>query len=134
MTEALANEFAAEWIAAWNAHDIDRILSHYADDVRFTSPFVQRIAGQADGVLQGIPALRTYFDAALAKYPDLHFKLELVLAGVNSATLKYRSVNNLHAAEVMVLNADGQISSVLAHYASEATHDRSNPQNPKQSS
>lgn len=26
-------DFAHEWIAAWNAHDLERILAHYADDV-----------------------------------------------------------------------------------------------------
>jgi len=27
---------AQEWIAAWNAHDLERILAHYADDVELT--------------------------------------------------------------------------------------------------
>ncbi|MBS1815296.1 MAG: nuclear transport factor 2 family protein [Acidobacteria bacterium] len=120
MTETDARQFAAEWIAAWNAHDLDRILSHYADDVRFVSPFVQRIMGQQDGVVQGIPALRDYFSRGLAAYPDLRFELYTVLAGVNSVTLYYGSVKNLLAAEVMAFDSDGRISSVLAHYASEA--------------
>jgi hypothetical protein len=30
--------FAAEWIAAWNAHDLDRILSHYAADAVVRTP------------------------------------------------------------------------------------------------
>lgn len=119
MTEAAAKTFAAEWIAAWNAHDLDRILSHYADDVRFTSPFVQRITGQQDGVVQGIPALRAYFEAALKAYPELHFDLITVLAGVHSVTLYYRSVKNFLAAEVMVFDSHGRISSVLAHYTNE---------------
>jgi ketosteroid isomerase-like protein len=33
-----AERFAADWIAAWNSHDLDVILSHYADDVVFHSP------------------------------------------------------------------------------------------------
>ena len=28
---AFAEHFANDWIAAWNAHDLDRVLSHYAD-------------------------------------------------------------------------------------------------------
>lgn len=118
MTEGKAKEFAAEWIAAWNAHDIDRILMHYADGIRFTSPFVQRITGQQDGVVQGISALRDYFSNALKAYPDLHFELITVLTGVNSVTLYYRSVKNLLAAEVMVLDTQGRVETVLAHYAS----------------
>ena len=26
------HRFAAEWIAAWNSHDLERILAHYTDD------------------------------------------------------------------------------------------------------
>jgi hypothetical protein len=32
MTHADALAFAEVWVAAWNAHDLGRILSHYADD------------------------------------------------------------------------------------------------------
>jgi len=50
------DEFCNDWIAAWNAHDLERILSHYREDVLFTSPFAAR-AGARDGVLHGLPAL-----------------------------------------------------------------------------
>ena len=39
--------FAHEWIAGWNARDLDRILDHYADDVIFSSPKAQAITGSA---------------------------------------------------------------------------------------
>ena len=29
-SEQIAVDFAAKWIAAWNARDLDRILKHYA--------------------------------------------------------------------------------------------------------
>ena len=29
-----AFEFAEEWIASWNSHDLDRILSHYTEILR----------------------------------------------------------------------------------------------------
>jgi len=29
-SEQIAADFAAKWIAAWNARDLDRILKHYA--------------------------------------------------------------------------------------------------------
>ena len=32
-----AHEFAREWIAAWNSHDLELILSHYADDFEMAS-------------------------------------------------------------------------------------------------
>jgi ketosteroid isomerase-like protein len=35
-----AEHFASEWIAAWNAHDLTRVLSHYADDFEMSSALV----------------------------------------------------------------------------------------------
>lgn len=35
-----ADHFAIEWIASWNAHDLPRILSHYADDFEMSSPYI----------------------------------------------------------------------------------------------
>lgn len=37
---AWSQEFAREWIAAWNAHDLERILSHYTDDFEMSSPLI----------------------------------------------------------------------------------------------
>jgi ketosteroid isomerase-like protein len=41
--------FADEWTDAWNAHDLDRILSHYAADVVFESPVIRERLGKASG-------------------------------------------------------------------------------------
>jgi ketosteroid isomerase-like protein len=35
-----ALEFAAEWVRAWNAHDLERIFAHYADDFEMVLPFI----------------------------------------------------------------------------------------------
>ena len=74
--------FAEDWIAAWNDHDVDRILAHYRDDVVFTSPFVTMHAFAADGVVHGRDALRRYFVRALSNYPDLRFEPIAVVPGV----------------------------------------------------
>ena len=41
-----AERFAAEWIAAWNSHDLETILSHYADDIVFRSPRIAVVMGE----------------------------------------------------------------------------------------
>ncbi len=33
-----AQKFAKEWIAAWNAHDMEEILRHYADTIEIQHP------------------------------------------------------------------------------------------------
>ena len=115
-----AEAFAAEWIEAWNGHDLDAILSHYAEDIEFQSPVVVRLLNEKSGTIRGKQALRAYFERGLAAYPDLRFQLRQVLPGVESVTLYYDSINELTAAEVMELTATGQVRRVLAHYAAKA--------------
>jgi len=108
---------AQEWIAAWNAHDLDRILAHYAEDVELISPFVAKLTDRSEGVVRGKAALRDYFTRGLEAYPALRFDFMRLYPGVRSCVVEYRSVNGLMAAELMEFDAKGKISRVLAHYA-----------------
>jgi hypothetical protein len=109
-------QFAADWYEGWNNHDLDAILEHYAEDIAFTSPFVARLAG-GDGTLHGRDELRRYFATAFERFPDLHFEPIAVATGVDSVVLHYRSVQGLLAAEMMILNDEGKVARVYAHYA-----------------
>jgi ketosteroid isomerase-like protein len=110
-------ELAADWFEAWNAHDLERILSHYREDVVFTSPFVSSLSGRADGRLLGKDALRAYFEVALERFPDLRFERISVTVGVSSLVLNYISVESKTAAELLILDGDGLVSESVAHYA-----------------
>ena len=112
----LIAEFEREWIGAWNAHDLDRILAHYRDDVRFVSPFAARF-GAPHGQLSGRRALREYFARGLATYPALRFEPIAALGGIDSIALYYRSVEDRAAIEVMELDDRGQVRRAVAHYA-----------------
>jgi hypothetical protein len=115
---SLAADFAAEWIAAWNAHDLERILEHYAPDIEFTSPLVSRLLNRNENTLRGVAALRVYFRQALNAYPNLRFVPRRVYAGARSLVIQYESVSNLLAAEVMEFNDAGLACRVCAHYVS----------------
>jgi len=116
LTRTEADELAGHWIKAWNDHDLERILAHYADDVVFSSPFIQTVGISGAGVVSGKEALRGYFTAALTRYPSLMFRLQAVFCGIDSVTLLYESVNGLLAAETMILNERHEVSRVLAQY------------------
>lgn len=118
-----ARRVADEWFDAWNSHDLEGVLRHYAHDVEFTSPFVVELTGRADGTLHGIDELRTYFSRALAAFPELRFTGLRIAQGVSSITLCYCSVRGLDAAETMFFGHDGKIVSVLAHYHEHAASD-----------
>ncbi|KAA2244481.1 nuclear transport factor 2 family protein [Chitinophaga agrisoli] len=110
------NNFAQEWVNAWNNHDLEAIMAHYAEDVIFYSPFIQKLNNDPSGRIQGKEALKAYFTRGLQAFPDLHFELHQVLEGVQSVVLYYTSVNNRLSAEMMVLNEQEKVVEVRAHY------------------
>src|SRR6188472_1351361 len=87
ITREFAEDFAAEWITAWNAHDLDRVLEHYADDFELSSPFIVKVAGEPSGVLRGRAAVRAYWAKALALRPELRFELLGVYCGIASIVI-----------------------------------------------
>jgi ketosteroid isomerase-like protein len=116
MDKACAEHFAADWIESWNAHDLGRILSHYADDFEMSSPFIIQIAGEPSGTLKGKAAVGAYWSKALSLIPDLRFELVTTLIGVNSITLYYKGTRGF-AAEVFHFGPDQKVSRAYAHYA-----------------
>ena len=114
MTQLHANDFAAHWLASWNARDLAQILEHYAEDIEFSSPFAAGLTG--DSLVVGKAALTNYFFLALGRFPDLHFSQMRAFPGHDSVVLVYRSVNGLEAAETMVFNSNERVRRVWAHY------------------
>jgi len=108
--------FAREWIHAWNSHDLERILSHYSDDVEVTTPMIKIAMGVDDGTVRGKDAARRYWAAALQKVPDLHFELVDIAQSVSSVALYYKSIMGKMAIEVMWFNECGKVNKVIAHY------------------
>lgn len=117
ITREFADAFAAEWIAAWNARDLDRILSHYAPDFSFSSPFIAERFGEPGGILRGHDAMRAYWGAALSRQPGLRFALRTVLAGVASVVIVYDRHDGRVGAEHFEFGADGKVLRSSAHYA-----------------
>ncbi len=117
MDAAFAQRFAVDWIAAWNAHDLDRVLAHYTETFEMTSPMIMQIAGEDSGTLRGKSAVRAYWSKALQIIPDLKFELLSILVGVGSITLHYRGAGGRLAAEVFHFDAEGNVSKAFAHYA-----------------
>ena len=115
MDKAFAEKFAREWIEAFNSHDLDRVLAHYADDFEMNSPVIIQLAGEPDGRLKGKDAVRAYWGRALEKFPGLHFELLNVYLGVNSIVINYRGHRGL-SSEVFHFDGAGAVIRAYAHY------------------
>ncbi len=111
-----AETFARAWVAAWNDRDIDRILSHYADNVVFHSPRIARVMGNGAASVSGKAELRDYWTEALKHAPELFFELEAVLTSSDAITLLYTNHREERVAETFVFDADGDVRESVAAY------------------
>ena len=117
LTKAEILNLANDWVAAWNSHDLDAIMSHYDDAVELTSPVAAQLLGIPNGKLIGRASLRSYFQRGLEAFPELHFDLENVLSGLNSVVLYYKNQKGTRTAEFMELSAAGKVTRGIAHYS-----------------
>lgn len=114
-SEAMA--FAEAWIAAWNAHDVDRVLSHYTDNFDFISPLAQELGFDPNGKVRGKERMREYWSTALKKNPDLKMKLIDVLTGPGSLVVLFESNHVRRAIDVLWFDDAGMIERSSAHRA-----------------
>ena len=106
--------FAEEWVASWNSHDLDRILSHYAADIAFLSPLAEKRLG--NGRVEGLEALRAYWRSGLESQPNLKFVLENVLTGHRCLTILYTNHRGQAVAETLEFGTDGKVVRSFACY------------------
>jgi hypothetical protein len=112
-----SKQFAEEWIKSWNDHNLNNILSHYADELEFYSPLISGLKYNKTGVITNKADLKKYFEIGLNSYPDLHFDFHNYFVGINTVVLYYTSVNGKLAAEVFELNEAGQAVKVYCNYS-----------------
>jgi acyl-CoA thioesterase FadM len=117
ITEEAAWRLARDWIESWNAHDLERIVAHYDDDVVLTSPVAAERLGDPSGTVRGKAALRAYFQRGLAAFPALRFDPVDVMWGISSVVLYYVNQRGTMTGEFMELAPSGKITRVVASYS-----------------
>jgi ketosteroid isomerase-like protein len=115
--------WAEHWIAAWNARNVEAVLTLFADDCRFHSPKAATLTGR--GMVSGKAALRDYWTRAVAAISHLHFELESAHWDGHSRTLLIRYLARLGgtaviAAEVFDFAPDGRVLCGTALYGAAA--------------
>lgn len=112
-----AQSFARDWVKAWNDHDLDSILSHYAEDVVVHSPRVRLLLGRGVDSVTSKAALREYWAWALDHSRDLFFETDQVFVGSDALTILYTNQRSQSVAETFVFGSDGKVVCAFAAYA-----------------
>lgn len=93
-------------------------MAHYADDVEHSSPTVVRVLGEPSGIVRGKPALRAYFEKALAAAPlDLRYEPLRLHVGVSGLTLAYHRTGGKIVAETFHFDARGLVVRAFVAHA-----------------
>ena len=105
-----------EWIAAWNSHDLERVLALYTDDAEMTSDKIQALGFEASGTLRGKASLRMYWGKALALLPNLRFDLIDTYVSPDSVVVFYQNERGAQICEYLRLDAKGKIRQGSANH------------------
>jgi hypothetical protein len=116
LSETEARQFASSWVQAWNSHDLDAVMSHYAPEVVLTSPTAAKLLNDPSGAVRGKEALRSYFNRGLEAFPNLTFELLDVMWGISSVVLYYVNQKGTKTGEFMELDANQKVVRVVANY------------------
>lgn len=80
---------AWEWIKAFNDHDLEKLLSLYAEDAVHFSPKLKLREPQTNGKIKGKTALRKWWQDAFERLPTLHYELKNLVADEAQVVMEY---------------------------------------------
>ena len=116
MPEINYKDLALDWINAWNKRDIEKIMSHYVDDIEFFSPTVIQRWNIPEGRIVGKEKLRQHFLKGFEVAPHLHFEFVSVLVEDSSITITYKRETGELVSDYIVLDKTGKARLVKAYY------------------
>lgn len=100
------------WFEAFNAHNLEKLLSLYDDEAEHFSPKLKIRHPETKGLVTGKEALRTWWQEAFERLPSLHYKVTSLTSNTDRVFMEYiRSVTNeetMLVAEVLEIR-DGKI-------------------------
>ncbi|MGY3590033.1 ketosteroid isomerase-like protein [Bradyrhizobium sp. USDA 4341] len=105
-----------DWIAAWNARDLERVLAMYSEDTEMTSDRIPAFGFGPSGTVRGKAQLRAYWSAALAKLPELHFDLIDLYVSPDSVVVFYQNERGRKICEYLRLDVEGKIRQGSANH------------------
>ena len=107
---------AEEWLDAWNAHDPERVVAHFTEDVVVRSPLAGQLRPRSNGELHGKEEVLSYYRDGLAASSGLQFSLVDVCTGIEDVTIVYRNQRGVLVVEALTLRSDRLACEVRVSY------------------
>lgn len=103
---------AQNWFDAFNAHDLEGLLSLYADDARHYSPKLKVRQPETNGLIYGKAMLRAWWKEAFDRLPTLNYEVVRLTADDEQVFMEYirhvQGEEDLRVGEVLEIR-DGLI-------------------------
>ena len=119
MSEQQNESIALAWFAAFNAQNLDELLSLYDDQAKHFSPKLKIRHPETNGLVIGKEALRIWWQDAFDRLPTLHYKVTTLTANSDRVFMEYiRTVDgedDMLVAEVLEIEHNKIIASRVYH-------------------
>ena len=110
---------AHSWFEAFNAHNLENLLSLYADNAEHYSPKLKIRHPETNGLVSGKNALRSWWQDAFDRLPSLYYKVTSLTANEERVFMEYvRMVDgeeDMHVGEVLEIKDSKIIASRVYH-------------------
>ena len=110
---------ANKWFKAFNDHDLESLLSLYADDAEHYSPKLKIHQPDSNGLIKGKSELRKWWQDAFNRLPNLNYEVLKLTADEEQVFMEYirrtPGEMDLRVGEVLVIKDEKIIASRVYH-------------------
>ena len=100
---------ALAWFAAFNAHELERLLQLYHDDAIHYSPKLKLHHPETNGLIKGKDALRSWWRDSFDRLPSLQYEVITITANDARVFMEYvrhaEGEEDLRVGEVLEITA-----------------------------
>jgi hypothetical protein len=98
-------QIALKWFEAFNAHDLEKLLSLYHGDAEHYSPKLKIRLPETQGLIKGKGALRSWWKDSFDRLPSLKYEVKKLTADDEQVFMEYirhaDNEENLRVGEVL---------------------------------
>jgi limonene-1,2-epoxide hydrolase len=110
---------AHSWFEAFNAHNLEKLLSLYDDEAQHFSPKLKVRNPETKGLITGKSALRSWWQDAFDRLPSLHYKVTSLTSSPERVFMEYIRIvdgeDEMLVAEVLEIKEEKIIASRVYH-------------------